>query len=72
MSITVIINILSTLLLGVSNNAAQYIAAPTRSKIDEAHSWGAKFTYLIGIMGFHNLGYIAWKRTVLWVVLLCT
>ena len=69
-TITVIINILSTLLLGASNNAAQYITAPTRSEIDEAHRWGAWLH--IGTMSFHNLGYIAWKRVILWAVLLCS
>jgi len=68
--ITIIINILSTLLLGASNNAAQYITAPTRAELDAAHRWGQWLH--IGTLSFHNLGYISWKRSVLWVVLLCS
>ena len=68
--ITVIINILSTLLLAASNNAAQYITAPTRAELDAAHRWGQWLH--IGTLSFRNLGYISWKRTMVWAVLVCS
>jgi len=69
-AITVVINILSTILLAASNNAAQYVTAPTRSEINAAHRWGHWLH--IGTLSLHNLGYISWKRGVLWAVLLCS
>ena len=52
----VVINILSTLLLGASNLCMQLLVAPTRSEIDKAH---ARFKWLnIGVPSIKNLRYI--------------
>lgn len=68
--ISVLINLLSTLLLGASNNAGQYISSPTRENIDKAHSSG-RWLY-IGSFSFRNLRYIGWRRTLLWFGFMCT
>jgi hypothetical protein len=65
--IHVVINILSTLLLGASNYAMQFLSAPTRPEVDRAH---ARRLWLdIGAMSTHNLGRISRKRAVLWLIL---
>ena len=52
----VVINVLSTLLLGASNLCMQLLVAPTRSEIDKAH---ARFKWLnIGVPSIKNLRYI--------------
>ena len=62
--IHLIINGLSTLLLGASNYSMQCLSSPTRSEIDRAHR---KCIWLdIGIPSVRNLGRISWSRIVLW------
>ena len=62
-----IINGLSTLLLGASNYSMQCLSSPTRSEIDRAHQ---KCIWLdIGIPSVKNLRRISWSRIVLWWVL---
>jgi len=63
-----IINVLSTVLLAVSNNAAQFLCAPTRSEIDAAHEAAGWLD--IGQMSFRNLRKIAKRRFMLWILLL--
>ena len=59
-----IINGLSTLLLGASNYSMQCLSSPTRSEIDRAHR---NCTWLdIGIPSVKNLRRISWSRIVLW------
>lgn len=63
----VIINILSTLLLGASNLCMQLLAAPTRTEIDRAHK---KFVWLdIGVPSLRNLRHIGRERLIIWVIL---
>ncbi|KAH7319985.1 hypothetical protein B0I35DRAFT_225072 [Stachybotrys elegans] len=62
-----LINILSTLLLGASNNCAQILAAPAREDIDKAHANGEWLD--IGVPSVRNLFYIPRKRVILWLVL---
>ena len=63
----VIINVLSTLLLGASNMCMQLLVAPTRSEIDKAHK---DFVWLdIGVPSFRNLRYIGKERLVIWIIL---
>jgi len=66
----VLINILSTLLLGASNQVAQYIGSPTRAEVDAAHR---KSSWMdIGIPSLRNLRSISSVRVILWVVLMCS
>ena len=59
-----IINGLSTLLLGASNYSMQCLSSPTRSEIDRAHR---KCIWLdIGTPSVKNLRRISWSRIVLW------
>lgn len=62
-----IINLLSTLLLGASNYSMQCLASPTREEVDEAHH---QSTWLdIGVPSVRNLTRIARPRIVLWLLL---
>ena len=59
-----IINGLSTLLLGASNYSMQCLSSPTRSEIDRAHR---KCIWLdVGIPSVRNLRRISWSRIGLW------
>jgi hypothetical protein len=59
-----LINILSTLLLGASNYAMQLLASPTRNDVDRAHARGV---YLdIGISSVRNLRYVGRKKAAMW------
>ncbi|KIX96455.1 uncharacterized protein Z520_07721 [Fonsecaea multimorphosa CBS 102226] len=60
------INILSTILLSGSNNAQQYLSAPTRAELDRAHA--AKEWLDIGIPSIRNLfsSKIGPYRRILW------
>lgn len=63
----VIINLLSTLLLGASNLCMQLLAAPRRSEIDRAHN---KFVWLhIGVPSLRNLRHIGRERLVICAIL---
>jgi hypothetical protein len=65
--IHILINVLSTLLLGASNLCMQLLASPTRAEIDVAHS---KRVWLdVGIPSYRNLKHIARPRVVTWWVL---
>ncbi|KAF2271131.1 hypothetical protein CC78DRAFT_12199 [Lojkania enalia] len=66
-AIHLVVNLLSSLLLGASNYCMQRLAAPTRKEVDEAH---AKKKWLdIGLPSVRNLAYINIWRTILWVLL---
>ena len=63
----IVINILSTLLFGVSNLTLQLLVAPTREEVDQAH---AKGNWLdIGVPSFRNLWSISRSRAILWCIL---
>lgn len=62
-----LINIISTLLLGASNYCMQTISAPTREDIDEAHAKGLFMD--IGIPSMRNLGRIKTRRFFVWLCL---
>lgn len=62
-----IINIVSTLLLGASNYCMQTISAPTRQDIDDAHSRGLFMD--VGIPSLRNLGMIKMRRLIVWLCL---
>lgn len=65
--IHILINILSTLLLGASNLCMQLLSAPTRGEVDQAH---AQQKWLdIGIHSMRNLPHIAWERQAVWIIL---
>ena len=63
----VLINILSTILLGSSNAASQILAAPTRDEVDKAHVSG-KYLH-VGVLDLLNLRYISRKRGFMCVLL---
>jgi hypothetical protein len=59
--IHVIINVLSTILLGASNYCMQCLSAPTRREIDKSHAKGSWMD--IGVRSMRSLGGVAsWKR----------
>jgi hypothetical protein len=62
-----LINGLSTLLLGASNLCMQLLAAPTREEIDEAHS--KKMWLDIGVPSWRNLKSVARSRRLTWFIL---
>ena len=62
-----VINLLSTLLIGSSNFCMQLLAAPTRAETDKAH---AEHRWLdIGVPSIRNLKRIAYSRRALWALL---
>lgn len=62
-----LINILSTILLGASNYCMQCMSAPTRAEAEQAH---AKFKWVdIGVPSLRNLTTIRKLRVVLWLLL---
>lgn len=62
-----LVNILSSLLLGASNYCMQRLVAPTRKEIDKAH---AKKKWLdIGMPSVRNLASISKGRVAIWVLL---
>ena len=63
----IIINLLSTTLLGASNYTMQCLTSPTRDEIDKAH---ARHDWLdIGVPSLRNLRRISWDRIGLWWML---
>jgi hypothetical protein len=62
-----IINALSTILLGASNYCMQCLSAPTRMDIDKAH--GQKRWLDVGILSFRNLRRISKRKALLWWLL---
>ena len=65
-----LINALSTILLGASNYTMQCLSAPDRSELDAAHAQGKSMD--IGVPSFGNLRRIDWRRTMAWVLLAIT
>lgn len=63
-----LINVLSTLLLGASNYTMQCLSAPTREELDNAHTQGRWLD--IGVPSVRNLASVAPWRSVLWILLL--
>jgi hypothetical protein len=63
----IVINILSTLLLGASNYTMQVLSSPTRGEIDRAHSSNQWLD--IGVLSLRNLGRISRRRRFLCVIL---
>ena len=63
-----LINALSTILLGASNYCAQLLVAPTRKEVDEAHD--DKRWLDIGVQSFRNLRRVSSKRLVVWIFLM--
>jgi hypothetical protein len=61
----IIINALSTLLLGTSNYCMQLISAPTRREIDHAHS--QKRWLDIGVPSVRNIWNLGWSNKITWV-----
>lgn len=62
--IHLMINVLSTTLLGASNYAMQCLNAPTRTEIDKAHAKGDWLD--IGIISMRNIRKTAYHRQALW------
>lgn len=63
----ILINVISTLLLGGSNYCMQCLCAPTRGEIDKAHANGRFLD--IAVPSYQNLRHIAFSRRVLWWML---
>ena len=63
--IHLLINVLSTLLLGACNYAMQCLSAPTRYEVDKAHEKRAWLD--IGVLSARNLGRIDPRRRNLWI-----
>ena len=62
-----VINALSTLLLGASNYSMQCLSSPTRSEIDKAHSQNVWLD--VGIQSVRNLRKLSSSRIALWWLL---
>lgn len=65
--IHLIINILSTVIVGASNYSMQCLSSPTRIEIDRAHSKG-KWLH-IGVPNWENLRRLSVQRAGLWILL---
>ncbi|CAH0046098.1 unnamed protein product [Clonostachys solani] len=65
--IHLVINIISTLLVGASNYCMQTVSAPTREDIDKVHARGSWLD--IGIPSVRNMWFIRKRRLVVWLVL---
>lgn len=63
----IVINALSSVLLGASNYTMQCVASPTRSECDRAHAKGKWMD--IGVPSLKNLTKISWQRRILWALL---
>ena len=62
-----LINILSTLLLGCSNYTMQCLSSPTRRNVDKAHREGVSLD--IGVPSMRNLGRISKIRLFIWLAI---
>lgn len=62
-----LINVLSTMLLGASNYCMQCMSAPTRKEIDRAHASGKWLD--VGVQSVRNLFRISWRRAALYWLL---
>jgi hypothetical protein len=65
----VLINILSTTLLGGSNYCMQILSAPTRKDIDRSHAHSKPVSLDIGIPSIRNLTRVSRRRALLWCLL---
>ena len=65
--IHLIINILSTILLGASNYTMQCLGSPTRHEVDEAHSKGSWLD--VGVPSVRNIRKVSRYRQILWWLL---
>lgn len=63
----VVLNVLSTLLLGASNYSMQVLSSPTRTDIDHAHQKGQWLD--VGVLSLRNLRHIDRRRFWLWCML---
>ncbi|CAG8930226.1 unnamed protein product [Penicillium salamii] len=63
--IHLLINALSTILLGASNFGMQCLSAPSRKDIDRAHKEGRWLD--IGVPSVRNLFRVSWKRSFSWI-----
>ncbi|KAF2127575.1 hypothetical protein P153DRAFT_398181 [Dothidotthia symphoricarpi CBS 119687] len=62
-----LINVLSTILLGASNYCMQCMSAPTRAEVDRAHK---KSEWVdIGVPSIRNLGKVRKLRAFLWLIM---
>ena len=62
-----VINVLSTLLLGASNYSMQCLSSPTRREVDKAHGKGIWLD--IGVPSVRNLRHLSTVRVTLWWLL---
>lgn len=67
LDVHLIIDIVSTLLLGASNYCMQCLSAPTRSDVNGAHQVGSWLD--IGVPSIKNFWYLRRRKLVLWLVL---
>lgn len=65
--IHVVLNLLSSLLLGASNYCMQILVAPSREEVDRAHAAGRALE--IGVPSISNILRIDWRRGALWVLM---
>ncbi|KAJ4318189.1 hypothetical protein N0V94_004555 [Neodidymelliopsis sp. IMI 364377] len=65
--IHLLVNVLSTLLLGASNYCMQVLSAPNREELVRAH--GRRIWLHIGVPSLRNLRHIGRPRAVLWLTL---
>lgn len=65
--IHLVVNVLSTLLLGASNYCMQVLSAPNRDELVRAH--GRRIWLHIGVPSLRNLKYIGRPRAFLWLML---
>jgi hypothetical protein len=63
----ILINILSSALLGASSYCMQRLVAPTREEIDKAHEAGKWLD--VGVLSLRNLPNISKRRVALWSLL---
>ncbi|KAK0707103.1 hypothetical protein B0T26DRAFT_756492 [Lasiosphaeria miniovina] len=63
----VLINVLSSLLLGASNYGMQCLSVPTRSEVDKAHAKGTSLE--IRVPSTRNIKSISSERVLLWLLL---
>ena len=68
--IHLVINFLSTALLGASNYTMQCLSSPTRAEVDKAHANGSWLD--IGLPSLTNIFKVARCRKTIWWVLVCT
>ena len=64
-----VVNIISTALLGCSNLCMQLLVAPTRKEVNSAHKKEPPVSLDIGIPSFGNLRSISHRRVTAWVLL---